>query len=189
MDKVPPIVTSAVVLDAKAFVGKGTALKAGDVVTAQHIDGMLRAQGLAKRGILPGDVVYVRTGWGDRWADPDTEKVYYAMAPGLSADAAKYLGEKRIVAVGLDAPFVDSLAEGFLQGKAGPAPGALENLPFSAHHVLLTQHGVHLIENANLAALANDKTWTACTMILPLRTQGGAGSGVRPVAIGAPGQK
>ena len=50
----------------------------------------------------------------------------------------------------------------------------------------LTQSGIHQIQNANLGALARDKVWTSCTMILPLRSKGGSGSPVRPVAIGAP---
>jgi kynurenine formamidase len=54
------------------------------------------------------------------------------------------------------------------------------------HHHMLTQMGVHLIENARLAEMANDRVYTACTMILPLREKGAAGSPVRPVAIGVP---
>jgi len=94
IDKVPPIVTTAVLLDAKRHVGRGQAMNAGDLVTAQHLAAMLEAQGLQKRGILPGDAVFVYTGWGDRWTDPDTEKVYYSMAPGLSYDAVKWLSEE-----------------------------------------------------------------------------------------------
>ena len=45
-----------------------------------------------------------------------------------------------------------------------------------------------LFRSANLGALANDKVWVSCTMILPLRAQGNSGSPVRPVAIGAPAQ-
>ena len=104
---------------------------------------MLKAQGLAGRGILPGDVVYVRTGWGDHWRDPDTEKFYYTKAPGLSYDAAQYLGEKRIVAIGLDTPFIDTVPEGMLMGKAGPAAGTPPGLPFAVHHHMLTQIGIH----------------------------------------------
>ena len=47
---------------------------------------------------------------------------------------------------------------------------------------------IHNIQNANLGAMARDKVWLSCTIILPLRTQGAAGSPVRPVAIGAPTQ-
>ncbi len=188
IDKVPPIVTTAVLLDAKRHVGKGLAMKAGDVVTAQHVAEMVEAQGLQKRGILPGDAVYVYTGWSDRWKDPDTEKVYYAMAPGLAYDAVKYLGEKRVVVVALDTPFVDAMAEGQLAGKVGPAPGTPPGFAFASHHHLLTQMGIHLVENAKLDELARDQVWTSCTMILPLREKGSAGSPVRPVAIGVPGR-
>ena len=188
IEMIRPIITSAVVLDAKALVGGGQPMKAGEVVTTNHIEAMLKAQGLEKRGILPGDVVYVRTGWGDHWQDPDTEKMYYSKAPGLSYDAAKYLGEKRIVAIGLDTPFIDPVPEGMLAGKAGPAVGVPDGIPFALHHHMLTQMGIHHIENAKLDELANDKVWTSCTMILPPREKGSAGAAVRPVAVGVPGK-
>ncbi|MFO1319253.1 MAG: cyclase family protein [Burkholderiales bacterium] len=188
MEKAVPIITSAILLDAKAHVGKGQPMQAGQTVTAQHIREMLEAQGLAGRGILPGDVVYIRTGWGDYWQDPDTDKFYYTKAPGLSYDAAQYLGSKNVVAVGLDTPFVDPVPEGMMQGKAPPAEGTPPGLPFAVHHYLITQMGIHHIEHANLAAIADDKVWTSCTMVLALREKGASGSGVRPVAIGVPGQ-
>ena len=188
MEKASPLVTSAVLLDAKKSVGGGQPMKAGELVTAKHIEAMLKAQGLTKRGILPGDVVYVHTGWGDYWKDPDTEKFYYTKAPGLSYDAAKYLGERRVVAIGLDTPFVDAVPEGMLMGKAGPAAGVPPGLPFAVHHHMLTQMGIHHIENAKLDELARDRVWTSCTMILPLREKGGAGSPIRPVSYGVPGQ-
>ena len=122
IEMIQPLITSAVVLDAKALVGGGQPMKAGEIVTAAHIEAMLKAQGLSKRGILPGDVVYVRTGWGDYWQDPDTEKFYYTKAPGLSYDAAKYLGEKRIVAIGLDTPFIDPVPRACLQARPALRP-------------------------------------------------------------------
>ena len=186
LEKVPPLVTSAVLLDAKTHVGKGKPMRAGELVTARHIEEMVKAQGLGKRGILGGDVVYVHTGWGEHWRDPDTEKTYYAAAPGLAYDAARYLADKRIVAVGLDAPFIDTVPEGLLQGKAAPAEGTPPALPFAVHHHMLSQAGVHLVENAKLDELARDQVWLSCTMILPLREKGGAGSAIRPVAIGVP---
>lgn len=188
IDKVPPIVTTAVLLDAKAYVGKGKALKDGQVVTAADIEGMIKAQGLAWRGILPGDVLYIYTGWSERWKDPDLKKNYYSSGPGLSYDGAKYIEKKRVVLLALDNPFTDAVAKGMLQGKAPPAKGTPKGLPFAIHHYNLTQSGIHQIQNANLAAMAKDKVWTSCTMILPLRSKGGAGSPVRPVAIGVPGQ-
>jgi kynurenine formamidase len=74
-------------------------------------------------------------------------------------------------------------------GKAGPAPGVPDGIPLALHHHMLTQMGIHHIENAKLDVLANDKVWTSCTMILPPREKGSAGAAVRPVAVGVPGQK
>jgi kynurenine formamidase len=189
IDKVPPIVTSAVLLDAKAHLGRGNAMQPGQLVSAQDIEAMLKAQGLDKRGLVAGDVLYVYTGWGDNWKDPDTEKFYYTKGPGLSYDAAQYLEQKGVVLVALDNPFTDPVAEGFLEGKAPPAPGTPAGLPFAIHHHNLTVAGIHNIQNANLSALARDKVWLSCTIILPLRTQGASGSPVRPVAIGASTQQ
>jgi kynurenine formamidase len=188
IDKVPPIITTAVLLDAKAHVGGGRALAPGQVVTANDIEGMLKAQNLESRGLVPGDVLYIYTGWGDAWKDPDTDKTYYTKGPGLSYDAAKYIQNKAVVLVALDNPFTDPVAEGALQGKAGPPEGTPVGLPFAVHHHNLVEAGIYNIQNANLTELARDRVWLSCTMILPLRSQGGAGSPVRPVAIGAAAQ-
>ena len=184
IEQIPPIVTSAVLLDAKRHVNGGQAMKAGEVVTAAHIRSMLKAQGLAKRGILPGDVVLVYTGWSDHYQDPDVDKRYYASAPGLAYDAAQLLGTLRAVAVGLDAPFIDSVADGMLAGKGGPAPGTPPGLPFAVHHHLLTQVGVHHLENVRLGEMARDGVYTSCAMVLPPLDRGAAGAVIRPVAIG-----
>ena len=52
---------------------------------------MLKAQGLESRGLLPGDVLYIYTGWGDNWKDPDTEKFYYTKGPGLAYQGCSML--------------------------------------------------------------------------------------------------
>jgi len=188
IDKIPPLISTAVLLDARAFVGKGKAMTDGQLVTAEHIEGMLKAQGLQTRGVLPGDMVWIYTGWSERWKDPYDDNGYYAMAPGLSVDAANWLGAKRVVAVGLDTPFIDAVPNGMLQGKAPPAAGTAPGLPFGIHHTLITQFGVHHLENLNLAAMAGDKVWTSCAMVLPSRDLGAAGAAIRPVAVGVPNQ-
>ncbi len=184
MEKTAPLITEAVLLDARSYLGKGQALKAGQLITAQDIEGMLQAQGLGWRGLQPGDVLYIYTGWEENWADP--AKGYYTQGPGLSYDAAKYIGEKAITLLALDAPFIDPVVEGQFQGKAAPAAGTPQGLPLAVHHENLAQSGITHVENAHLAELAADKVWTSCTMILPLRIKGAAVSQVRPVAIGAP---
>jgi kynurenine formamidase len=187
IQNVPPIVTTAVLLDAKAHMGKGKTLGAGTVVGKADIEAMLKVQGLAKRGILPGDVLYIHTGWGgDYWKDPEPEKRYYTEGPGLGYDAAQYIEEKAVVLVALDNPFTDAVNHGQLKGEAGPASGYPKGVPFAIHHHCLVKAGIHQIQNAKLDELARDRVWLSCTMILPLRVRGGCGSLVRPVAIGAP---
>lgn len=184
MEKAPPIVTTAVLLDAKAHVGGGEPLAPGQIVSKADIEGMLEAQGLVWRGILPGDVVLIYTGWGEGWdaRDPD----YYSMGPGLGFDAAEYLAEKKVVLIALDNPFTDPVARGQLTGEAPPPQMGDVGLPFAIHHEDLAVNGIHQIQNARLGELAADRVWTSCVMILPLRSKGGSGSPVRPVAIGAP---
>ena len=74
---------------------------------------MIKKQGLGWRGLLPGDVLYIHTGWSDHWQDPDIKKVYYTKGPGLSHDAAQYM-KKAVVLVALDNPFTDPVFDGQL---------------------------------------------------------------------------
>ena len=187
VENVPPIITSAVLLDAESHLGGGKPMSPGQTVSAKDIESMIKKQGLGWRGLLPGDVLYIHTGWSDHWQDPDTKRVYYTKGPGLSYDAAQYLREKAVVLVALDNPFTDPVFDGQLIGKHGPPKGTPPGLPFAIHHENLAVSGILQIQNANLAKLVEDKVWTSCTMILPLRSRGGSGSPVRPVAIGAPG--
>lgn len=186
VEHVPPIITSAVLLDARHHLNADKPMAPGALIKAADIEAMLKAQGLGARGLQPGDVLYIYTGWGDHWRDPDTEKSYYTMGPGLASDATRYIAEKQIVLVALDNPFTDPVPAGMLQGKAPPAEGTPDGLPFFNHHHNLAKAGILQIQNANLGALAKDKVWESCTMILPLRAQGNSGSPVRPVAIGVP---
>jgi kynurenine formamidase len=183
IDKAPPIITSAVLLDAKTHLGKGEPMKPGQQIHGMDIEDMLEAQGLAWRGLLPGDVLYIYTGWSDHWE----EDFYYDGGPGLSFDAAKYLKTKMIVLVALDNPFTEAVNLGQFAGKANPPPGAPSDVAHApAHYQNLSQSGIHQIQNIALAQMAADKVWTSCTIILPIKVAGAAGAPVSPVAIGEP---
>lgn len=183
IDKAPPIITSAVLLDAKTYLGKGESMKAGQQIHGIDIENMLAAQGLAWRGLLPGDVLYIYTGWGDLW----DEDFYYDGGPGLSFDAAKYLEKKMVVLVALDNPFTDAVNLGQFAGKAEPPPGTPAEVHAPVHHHNLTHSGIHNIQNAKLSKMAEEKVWTSCTVILPIKVEGGSGAPVNPIAIGVPG--
>src|SRR5690606_5004307 len=184
VEKAPPILTSAVLLDARSYLGGGQRLQAGQLITKANIKSMLAAQGLGSRGLLPGDALYIYAGWEDFWEDPDTTGEYYSKGPGLSVDAIEYLETKAIVLVGLDVPFIDAVTDGQLQGTAPPPPDRPQGLPFYVHHYALSKAGIHLIENAHLEEMAEDSVWLSCTIVLPLLERGGSGSAVRPVAYG-----
>lgn len=189
IDRVPPIVTTAVLLDAAAL--RGRPLNPGELVTAADVVAMLRAQGLDDRGILAGDAVYIRTGWGAQWQDPapDPDATrYYAQGPGLSVDAQEYLAARVPVLIALDNPFTDPLLSCQLDGSCPPPSGSLPFLPFSVHHLNLTSRGIYQLQNLDLAELADDEAWLSCTIVTPLRLVGAAGSAVRPIAIGIPGR-
>ena len=180
VDKAVPIVTTAVMLDAVAY--RGRRLEPGERITSADLEGMLIAQGLQQRGILPGDAIFVHTGWGALWNDPAANPSfteYYSQGPGLAVDAQEYLAKRSIVLVALDNPFTDPVPTPL-------PPDTLPDLPFSVHHNNLTQHGIHQIQNLVLDELARDHVSVSCAIVLPLRIRGGAGSMVRPIAVGTP---
>jgi kynurenine formamidase len=188
IDKAEPIITSVLMLDAARFLNGGKALAPGYAITKADIEKILSAQGLAGRGILKGDVVFIHTGYGAAWTN--SPSTYYAQGPGLAHEAAVFLASKGIVLVGLDNPFTDAATNVPGVGPFPPMP-SWENgnnawLPFGVHHHNLTKAGVHQIQNLNLTEMAQKKVYLAAVFILPVRFKGGSGSPVRPVVIGHP---
>jgi len=57
IEKVPPIVTTAVLLDAKMHSAKARRWSRVPASPAKDIEAMLKAQGLGKRGLQAGDVL------------------------------------------------------------------------------------------------------------------------------------
>jgi kynurenine formamidase len=187
VENVPPIFTTAILLDAERQFGAGAPLPAGFSIDAGHIETMLHSQGITERGILPGDVVYINTGWGKYWSDPVVESFnYYREGPGLGFSGAEYIAKKDVVLIGLDNPFTDPVNNGQLSGSASPPAGMPEGLPFGTHHFNLVEAGVLQMQNMRLLGLARDRVWISCTIVLPLRLAGCSGSPVRPISIGRP---
>lgn len=180
VEKAPPIMTTAVILDAKQWYG--AALPGGFALGETELKAIMQQQGLTQRGILPGDAVFIRTGWGERWDDGDG--VYYSQGPGLTYQGAEFLAKSHPVVVGLDNPFTDAAPACFVQGTCMPPFPTLPNLPTSVHHTLLVKYGIHQIQNMNLTEIADDNVKLACAFVVPLRIKGAAGSPVRPFAVG-----
>ena len=119
IETVPPIITTAVFLDVRKYVFNGRAMKAGEYVTVEHVKETIKKSSLNKRGIIPGDVVLINTGWSDNYQDPDELGIYYTKAPGVSYNLVKYLSDKQVVGVGLDTWGVDTFAD---ENEYGPEP-------------------------------------------------------------------
>ena len=165
VENVGAIFTRGVLLDIVALKGKSR-LERGHEITAEDLQQALRKHGLE---IHPGDAVLIHTGWGSLWkVDND---LYNSGQPGIGVSAAKFLVQKQIVLVGADNWSVEV------------SPNPDPDLIFPAHQILITQNGIHTLENLDTSALARDKVYEFAFVFAPLRLKGATGSPGNPVAI------
>lgn len=162
IDTVAPQFGRGVLLDLPAAIG-GPLAPESDI----SVD-MLRA---AATGIVirPGDTILVRTGYGAKWYDPNQ----YLKAPGMSAEASEWVAAQEPVVAGID-------------NVAWDYPGRVSTHTQSTlpgHIILLVRHGIYLLENLQLEALASTKAKEFLFVVIPLKLTGGTGSPVRPVAM------
>jgi kynurenine formamidase len=161
----PPIITRGVMLDVAGADG-GDYLENGRAVGP---DDLKRALDKAKTALRPGDVVFVRTGWG-RFFMTDNAK-FLSGEPGLNEAAAHWLTAQDVVAIGADNMAVEVL----------PAEKVEAQMPVHQH--CLAEAGVYLVENLALDALAKAEIYSFCLNMVPVKFTGATGSPVRPVAI------
>lgn len=83
MEKAPPLVTSAVLLDAKSRLGKGRALAAGALVTAKDIEAMLKAQGSSGAASCPATCCTCTPGGATPGATPIPRRSTTPRRPGF----------------------------------------------------------------------------------------------------------
>lgn len=159
IDTVDPFVCRGVLLD----VGVCTP---GYEVTPDDLD---RALGDLPLG--PGDVALIRTGWGQRWDDPDAYVGAASGVPGPGEEGAKWLAARGVRAAGADTIAFEHLPPG--RGHA--------LLP--AHRVLLVEHGIHIIETMALEDLAAAGAREFLFILSPLKLVGATGSPARPLAV------
>ena len=150
-----------VVLD---FTGKAD----GDAVTPEEAEAALAAAG---HDLQPHDIVLVRTGRDEFYGAPD----YMVRGPGVTAEATRWLFERGVRVMGIDAWGWD--APLFLQAeraKERDEPGIF----WAAHQADLPYCQIERL--ANLAALPSTGFQVAC---FPLRIVGGSAAPARVVAI------
>jgi kynurenine formamidase len=157
--------TRGVLVDVAAFKNVPR-MKAGEVITANDLQGALRKQGLE---VGAGDVVLIRTGHGKLWMKDNA--AYLAGEPGIGMGAGRWLCERKIVLVGSDTWATEVV------------PPENKNRPFEVHQLLLVRHGIYNLECLDLEELARDRVYEFAFVFAPLRLKGATGSPGNPVAV------
>ncbi|MGH1564952.1 cyclase family protein [Mumia sp. DW29H23] len=166
---IAPMVRPGVLLDVPSALGVGR-LEPGYEITVADLERTLELQGST---IVPGDVVLVRSGWGQHF-DSGAKELFIGHdsgVPGVGAAGAQWLVDHGIHATGADTIAYECLPPG-----AGHA-----TLP--AHRVLLVENGVYIVETMDLEELAADRIHAFVFVLSPLPFFGATGSPVRPLAV------
>jgi kynurenine formamidase len=117
-------------------------LDGGTVITEADIQAGLKMYNVALR---EGDAVFVHTGWGDLFTQfPAQNGTYNKSEPGIGKAAAQWLADQKVVLVGTDTWAVEVI------------PGEDANEAFPIHALLLTDNGIHIIENVRTDLIAAD---------------------------------
>jgi kynurenine formamidase len=164
-ETIRPLLVRGVLLDVAGW--KNVALLPQNyAITADDMEGCRRAVDVDVR---PGDVLLVRTGYATCWNDQAT----YLNAAGVSKSANLWAADKRVVAVGADNMAWDAMTE--------RDPDT--NMTLFGHVHLLVTHGIHILENLNLEALAAAGHREFAFIGIPLKLRGATGSPIRPLAL------
>lgn len=164
---IAPMVRRGVLLDIPAHLGVA-ACEPGYEITVADLAGCAQAQ---RTEVRPGDVVLIRSGWGQRFGDPEAFVGAAGGVPGVGEAGARWLARHGVHAAGADTIAFERLAPG-----AGHSA-----LP--AHRVLLVNHGIYIIEALALEELARSGEHEFTFLLSPLALVGATGSPVRPLAL------
>lgn len=127
-------------------------------------------QALAKAGtnLERGDAVVIRTGWAKLMGKENQR--YGSTPPGIGIAAAQWLVAREPMLIAADNCCVEVRPS---------EPGY--SLP--VHAMMLIQHGIYLIENLELDALAAARAYEFAFIVQPLKLKGATGSAVAPIAV------
>jgi kynurenine formamidase len=125
---------------------KKPCLDKGTQITAADLQAGLKMYNVTLR---EGDIVAVHTGWGDLFEQfPAQNALFNSGAPGITKDAANWLVQQKVVAVGADTWVVEVI------------PGENPKEAFIVHNILLTDNGIHIIENVRTDLMAAEAAAT-----------------------------
>jgi kynurenine formamidase len=164
VENVGGLMTRGVLIDIAGLKG-GDMLPNSYIITPEDLE-----QALAKAGVKleRGDAVVIRTGWAKLMGKENQR--YGSTPPGIGIAAAQWLLAREPMLVAADNCCVEVRPS---------EPGT--SLP--VHAMMLIQHGVYLIENLELDALAAARAYEFAFIIQPLKLKGATGSAVAPIAV------
>ena len=119
---------------------KGDCIDGGTVFTAADIQAGLKMYNVTLR---EGDAVFINTGYEDLFLQyPAMNAVYNASEPGIGMEAAKWLADQKVVAIGSDTFALE----------VWPSEDPSQGIP--VHVFLLPNNGIHIIENVRTDLIA-----------------------------------
>ncbi len=164
-ENIPPIIARGILIDVAASKGMNM-LPDGYRVTRDDLKKALKKQ---KTELSEGDVVLIRTGRMQLYADADA---YMANPPGMGLEAARFLVEESgAMIVGAD----NLSFEVF--------PSELETDYVPVHTYLLAEQGTPIIELVYLEELSRDQVFEFAFIGGSLKLRGADAAPIRPIAI------
>src|ERR1700757_2280533 len=151
LEHIKTFATRGVIIDAvKVFQAAGKlkanpacktpCLDAGTLITEADLQAGLKMYNVTLR---EADAVFINTGWGDLFRQwPAQNAAYNKGEPGISESAAEWLAAQKVILVGSDSWAVEVV------------PGEQEGIAFPVHKTLLTDNGIHIIENVRTDLIA-----------------------------------
>jgi len=119
---------------------KNPCLDAGTLITEADLQAGLKMYNVTLR---EGDAVFIHTGWGDLFQQyPAQNATYNSGQPGITNAAAVWLASQKVVVVGNDTWAVEVI------------PGENKDIAFPVHKTLITDNGIHIIENVRTDLIA-----------------------------------
>jgi kynurenine formamidase len=160
-----------VLLDVARMIQKDwSPLPADFEITAAHLE---RAAQRQRVKLKRGDVVFIRTGWGQHFkGDPALYSGAFSPGPGLNG--AEFLIRHGARVVGNDTLTFE---------KRPPVVFEPKFQVFPVHMRLIADRGIYIIENLDLEGLARTGADEFVVVLPPLKVSGGTGSALRAFAL------
>ena len=163
IENVGTLISRGILLDIAALKGSDI-LEQNYVISKDDLQQALRIQNIS---LKPGDAVLINTGWGRHRGE--NNELYGVSSPGLGVEAGVWLADQHPLLIGADNCCIEVRTA--------------TNRRLDVHSMMLIQHGIYLIENMELQALASASVHEFLFIVQPLKLKGATGAAVAPVAI------